>query len=301
MTGGRVTVSSEMIDTAEDLRQLGLAKVRENAVEESIELFDRALAVAGDDEARELISINKAYSLLRMEKSGPEVQLLPRIVMRRGNLRHVVLAAYGLQRKFVTEKDYRKASSYARIALEAAGEIGNDGWKAAALVTLGNIAVFDSRSEEAIEFYVAALPLLSDSAEDSVTRAIIAGNVGYCRLLSGDTEGGVSQIHCAVDLLFAAGAEGHVAEPYIDLCMGYLEKGELEKARHFGELGLEKSTEVRQVRNAHYLLGEIAYKSGDTAKAEFHFDHLATHYPDFPHLKNLLFAIDLRKMVNFKL
>lgn len=294
-------MSSEMRVTAEDLRQLGLAKVRENLVEESLELFEQALALAEDDEARELITINKAFSLLKMEQSGPEVAILPRIVMRRGNLRHVVLAAYGLHQKFVTEKDYRKAGSYARIALDTACELGHDTWKAAAFVAMGNAAVYDSRPEEAVEFYESALPLLSSSAEDSVTRAFIAGNIGYCRLLCGDTDLGLKHVHEAVDLMFDAGTQGHIAEPYIDLCMGYLDKGDLEKAAHFGNLGLENATEVRQVRNAHYLLGEIAYKQGDTATAEFHFDHLATHYPDFPHLKNLLFAIDLRKMVNFKL
>ena len=33
----------------------------------------------------------------------------------------------------------------------------------------------------------------------------------------------------------------------------------------------------------------------------FHFDELSRFYPDFRHLKRLLFAIDLRKMVNLKL
>lgn len=294
-------MSSETKMTAEELRQLGLAKVRENLVEESLELFDQALAIVDDDEQRELITINKAYSLLRMETSGPEVQVLPRIVMRRRNLTHVYLAAYGLVQKFYNERDCRKAESYGRIALEAAENLEHAGWKAAALVSLGNIAVLDSRSQEAVEYYEAAGPLLDESAADSLTRAMIAGNIGYCRLIAGDTEAGLESIHCAVELMFSAGAEGYAAEPFLDLCMGYLDKGELDKAAHYGELGLERATEVRQVRNAHYLLGEIAYKSGNTEKAEYHFDHLATHYPDFPHLKNLLFAIDLRKMVNFKL
>ena len=51
----------------------------------------------------------------------------------------------------------------------------------------------------------------------------------------------------------------------------------------------------------HYLLGEVAYKMGDISLAEFHFDKLAAFYPDFRHLKSLLFAIDLRSMVNIKL
>jgi tetratricopeptide (TPR) repeat protein len=75
----------------------------------------------------------------------------------------------------------------------------------------------------------------------------------------------------------------------------------LERARHFGEAALELASEPRQIRNAHYLLGEVAYKSGDIELAEFHFDKLAAFYPDFRHLKTLLFAIDLRAMVNLKL
>ena len=43
---------------------------------------------------------------------------------------------------------------------------------------------------------------------------------------------------------------------------------EFEKARSYGETGLELACEPRQVRNAHYLLGEAAYKSGDVEAAE---------------------------------
>ena len=59
--------------------------------------------------------------------------------------------------------------------------------------------------------------------------------------------------------------------------------------------------EPRQVRNAHYLLGEVAYKAGDVETADFHFGELARQYPEFRNLKSLLFAIDLRSMVNFRL
>jgi hypothetical protein len=45
----------------------------------------------------------------------------------------------------------------------------------------------------------------------------------------------------------------------------------------------------------------VAYKSGDVETAGFHFDELARHYPEFRNLKSLLFAIDLRSMVNFRL
>src|SRR5205807_7393689 len=93
----------------------------------------------------------------------------------------------------------------------------------------------------------------------------------------------------------------YLAEAYIDLCFGYLGLNNLERASHYGEAALKSATESRQIRNAHYLLGEVAYKMGDIELAEFHFDKLAAFYPEFRNLKSLLFAIDLRSMVNLKL
>jgi Tfp pilus assembly protein PilF len=91
------------------------------------------------------------------------------------------------------------------------------------------------------------------------------------------------------------------AEAYVDLCFGYLERGSYAQAQVYGEAALEIAKDPRQIRNAHYLLGEACYKAGDTEGASFHFDQLAQFYPQFRNLKNLLFAIDLRSMVNLKL
>lgn len=294
-------MSAEIINRVEDLRQQGLALLRANRLEDAVGLFDLALTLVDDDETRELITINRADVLFRMETSGPELNQLARIVMRRGSLRNVTLASYLLQRKFRNDGDFKKASLYARISLEAAQELEHQGWTSAALIALGNIAVYDSRPEEGIEFFKQALPLLGTSAEESVTRAIAVQNLGYCSVMVGEPVEGVRLLHEAIALMQASGAEGYAAESYLDLCLGYLDINDLENARHYGELGLETSTEVRQVRNAHYLLGEVALKSGDVESAEAHFEHLASHYPDFPNLKNLLYALDLRKMVNFKL
>jgi tetratricopeptide (TPR) repeat protein len=292
---------SAELDRIEQIRQLGLAKFRANEHEEAVALFDQALALVTDEETRELLTVNKAGALIFMSANGPEVQRLPQIIMRRRNPRLVLLAAYYLGKKHEDEKDFKRSGFYHSIAHEMAAELGDRGWLAATCVTLGNVAVFDSRTDDAIVHLEAALEMLEDSPEQAVTRAFAMQNLGYCRLVNDDIDAGVALIHQAVEQMQASGADKYAAESYIDLCMGYLEKGEYETARHFGEMGLEQATEVRQVRNAHYLLGEVAFKSGDVTLAEFHFDHLASHYPDFPNLKNLLYAIDLRKVVNFKL
>jgi tetratricopeptide (TPR) repeat protein len=285
----------------EILRQQGLERIRQNEPEEALPFFDQALAACRDDETAELVRINKSFALIALERfDAPEVRELPRIVLRRSNLRHVYLAAYRLSYRFRLENNLDRARHYGRICSEVASQLGEAEWLLDALTELGNIAVYDSRFEDAIEAYGGAMALLPGEGSE-FRRFFLLHNLGYSRLVSGDAREGVDLIHQAIEIMHRLGNSGYLAESYIDLCHGYLELGDLDQARHYGEMGLERLVEARQERNVHYLLGEIAYKSDDFSAAEHHFDHLATHYPDFPQLKNLLLAVDLRTMINWKL
>src|SRR6185295_14399020 len=74
----RVTMSeSELNNRIETLRQEALAKVRAEELEEALALYDEALGLAKDEEVRELITINKAETLIAVNRGGPEVQALP--------------------------------------------------------------------------------------------------------------------------------------------------------------------------------------------------------------------------------
>lgn len=294
-------MTGEEMNTAEQLRLEAMSLVRRNELEAALPLFDQAMELSNCEEQRELITINKAGVLISMEQGGAEVQALPRIVMRRRNPRHLHLAAYTLRRQYQQARELDRASFYARISLEAAQEIGSCELIAASQIAIGNICVFDSRCEEAIEQYESALAICRGVEELELTAAFALQNLGYCRLVVNETADGIALIHEAMELMIRSGADGFLAESFIDLCHGYLDLNELDQARTWGERGLAAATEVRQIRNAHYLLGEVAYKSSDIESAERHFGELARFYPDFPHLKDLLFAIDLRSMVNFKL
>ena len=99
-----------------------------------------------------------------------------------------------------------------------------------------------------------------EGVEESFSRVAILGNLGYNKLLVGETNEGLQLLHGAVDQIRAPHGK---ADAYIELCYGYGDLEQYETARHYGELGLELACEPRQVRNAHYLLGEAAYKMGD--------------------------------------
>jgi tetratricopeptide (TPR) repeat protein len=292
---------SELLTVAEETRRTALAKVRAGEVEEALQIYDVALELAQDEETRELITINKADAMIAIERSGPEVQALPTIVMRRRNLRHVYLAAYALVFKYRMEKELQRAGFYGQLALQTAEEANEPLWKIGALNELGSIYDIDSKFAEAIECGEQALALieqLDNPEEHTLAYSLALENLGASKLLNDEFEDGVALIEKALPSIASPMLK---AEAYVDLCFGYLGMENLERASHFGEAALEVATDSRQVRNAHYLLGEVAYKMGDIELAEFHFDKLAAFYPDFRHLKSLLFAIDLRSMVNLKL
>jgi len=294
-------MSNAARNSAEELRRCGLEAMRSGDYDRSIELFDQALGAATSDDARELITINKAGVLITLEKAGPEVQALAQIIMRRRNLRHVDLAAYWLQFKHRIEGDLKRAIFYGELALRAADEANEPTWRRPVLIELGTNYEMDSQIGKAIECLQEAIDITGESidkGEQEISMGYALENLGYCKLLQEKYDEGLRLIHRSLNFIHDRYA---LAEAYVDLCYGYLGKNELERSRMYGQKALDLAEEERQIRNTHYLLGEIAHQMHDTEKAEFHFNELARFYPGFRHLKDVLFAIDLRRMVNWKL
>lgn len=286
---------------AEALRKEAFTLVRAEKYEAAVELYDLALKLATDEETRELISINKAHALIATGREGSEVTALPAILMRRRTPHNSFLAAYALVLKHRLNEDLQRAAFYGQLAAEIGRENDEPSWLIPALNELGIIYETDSHFEKAIACFEEALELLetvADDGERSFVRTAILQNLGYNKLLVGETQCGLDMIHSVIDRVQVPST---LADSYIDLCYGYLDLEKWDEARKYGEVGLELAVDPRQVRNAHYLLGEASYKAGDIPAAEYHFGELAKFYPEFHNLSNLLFAIDLRRVVNFKL
>jgi tetratricopeptide (TPR) repeat protein len=291
----------QAVSRVEELRLAALGRVRLGDYEEALGLYDQALALPSDEDTAELLIINKADALIALERSGPEVNELPRVIMRRRSVRHVYLAAYALQYKYRLENDLKRALFYGQLALRTAEEANEPSWRRIVLLELGNIYELDSQIGTAIECFEESLAIGEESRENrdrDLSHAYAVENLGYCKLLEGKIDDGLAYVHEALEMLTDPIGR---AEAYVDLCYGYVERGSYAQARVYGEAALAIAKEPRQIRNAHYLLGEACYKAGDTTAASFHFDELAKFYPQFRNLKNLLFAIDLRSMVNLKL
>lgn len=285
----------------EELRQTALAKFRAGELEEAVDIYDRALSIAEDDETRELITINKADAMIALERSGPEVQALASIVMRRRNARHTFLAAYALLFKHRLAADPKRAIFYGHIAHDVAEEAVQPFWRLGALNELGIVYEMDSQFERAIECFEDALSIIDsvqDEAAQSFSRIAIVSNLGYNKMMNGATAEGIALMETVLDQIEDPRSR---SDAFIELCYGYLDLGQFETAREHGEEGLRLAVLPRQVRNAHYLLGDVAFKMGDDDAAEYHFDELSRFYPEFRNLKHLLYAVDLRSMINLRL
>jgi tetratricopeptide (TPR) repeat protein len=283
-----------------ELRQSGLDAMWQGRFDEAIETYDAALAVAETDDVRELIAIGKAEALMAAEREGAEINALPEIVIRRRSPRHVYMAAALLMRRF-SETDRRRALFYGEIARQATIELGDAFAQATVLNSLGIVLTIESRFGTAIETYDEALAALArvEGRMDEVTRArrLVVGGLGGAKVLAGEhTEG----IHLLLGILPELTNDYYRAEALLDVCYGYLELERLEEAEYMGLEALDLAMESRQTRNANHLLGEIMVRSKRFEEADRYFSVVAGFYPQYPNVKELLLAVDLSSVVNWK-
>jgi len=283
------------------LCDLGLQEMWRGEIEPAITQYDRALEVCESDETRELITIRKAEALVSCEREGAEVSALPMIVMRRRSPRHVYLAANTLLRRYCESSDRQKAIFYGEIARQAAAQLDDPFARASVLNNLGITLAADSKFTQAIEVLEEGLQqmaLLADGRDDHRSlHAAILGNLGGARVLSGKFAEGVALLEVAVQQL---DDDYSVVEACLDLCFGYLELGRYELAEFYGRSALESAAIPRQVRNANHLMGELCVRTERYDESDAYFDVVAKFYPDFRNVKQLLMAVDLCSVVNWK-
>jgi tetratricopeptide (TPR) repeat protein len=283
------------------LCESGLQQMWNGAAEAAIETYDRALAVAETDEVRELVTIRKAEALIAAEQEGPEITSLAAIVMRRRSQRHVYLAAYALMRRFADQEDRKRALFYGDIARTAADEMEDPFARVTALNGVGVVLVIESRFTEAIELFDQGLAIIALEPDPNerltMMRSLILGNLGGAKVLSGDYDEGIVLLESVLPLM---DEDYLIAECCLDLCFAYTELGKYRTAERFAQRALNLATVRRQVRNANHLLGEICMRTGRYDQADSYFDTVASYYPDFKNVKQLLVAVDLCAVVNWK-
>jgi tetratricopeptide (TPR) repeat protein len=287
----------------EELRSRGERAIQAGHLEEAAEILDQALAWAreqGDQRLEDLAVCNRSAVVIELGRGDSELPRLREILLRNSDPAGCRIAAYNIARHYELTKNYKKALFYARITRDRSESLGRRDWLASSYNLIGNTLLAESFVEEACVEYEKALELIPD--EPSVARAQILDNLGYCRVLQGRTEEGYTLLYDSLRWLRRLGARRHEISARLDLCFAHLETGRYRHACRQGTLALRLAESLQDrdsVKNALYLLGEMANLSEDVSTARGYFTRLhRDFYPEAGYLPEFLLAVDVRKLVN---
>ena len=287
----------------EELKQEWHQAVQAGRFEEALEILDRVLPWALEQEDSRLIDFvicDRAAVAIELGRGAAEIPRLREILVRNADATNCRMAAYDIARFYELKRDYKKALFYARIARDRSEVLGRRDWLASSCNLMGNTLLAESLVPQATEQYERALSLTPD--EPSVARGMILDNLGYCRILEGKHDDAYRLLYQSLRLFRRLGLEIYEIPPRLDLCFLHIETGRYGHALRQGERALELAERLGEadfLKNALYLVGEVENLRGNLDAARARFRRLQQEFfPDASYLPGFLLAVDVRKLVN---
>jgi len=287
----------------EEIRSRGQRALDAGQMEEAVAILQSAvdLAVAqGDARLIDVTRCNRAAAMVELGRGAGEVPQLREILVRNSDAVSCRIAAYTIARHYELTKNYKKALFYARLTLDRSRVIGRGDWLASSHNLMGNTLLAESFVDEASAEYEQALELVTE--EPSQARARILDNLGYCRILQRRYREGYRLLYGSLKLFRQLGTRKYEIVPRLDLCFSHLETGRYRLAQRQGSVALALAESIgdgEAMKNALYLLGEVANLMGESHAATGYFTRLHREFfPQAEYLPGFLMAVDIRKMVN---
>ena len=297
----------------EELRERGWKAMTRGDVKTACLEYEEALEVAREclDEDPDVVDkaeVNLALARVQAHEDEKAERGLREVLLRSTNNEVIRVAAQCLAKILSHRNEHEKAHRFARLALEKATELGQPLQIFSCRTLLGLLYLNQSYLDESLEHYEAALALLEEHpldepGEQAYYWALTTDNIGYVLVLQGALDEGLLRLEAAHERARNLGITDLVAEIATDLCFVHLRRDELDEARRHGEAALAMAEEHGYDffrRNCYYLLGEVASRSGEDAKADEYFGRLAEFYPQFAFLGDFLREYDISSMINLK-
>jgi tetratricopeptide (TPR) repeat protein len=288
-------------------RERALAEAAKDAgrLREALAHYSAALAAARRGGPAELVDralCAEAALAIELGDVDSPIPALREILLRNGNPESCSLAARAIARAYELRKDYRKSLFYAQIARDRAQQAGSRERLAAANNQIGNAQLGQSFFAEAAESYHRAIA--SIPPERTEWRLICSANLAYCALLKGRLRDGLRGLYAVLREARRSSLPRLEMMARVDLCYAFLELERYAVAERYGKRGLQLAEwigEVDWVKNALYLLGQVAVLRGDEARARELFGELQRRfYPDQAYLSDFLVTVDVRPLINLR-
>jgi len=294
----------------EDHRRRAEAAFAAGDVETALQIWQQAEREAGrrgDPERADLAFCNQAAILIDLERGDQCLPRLKRILLGSGRPRARWMASYYTGMALYMATKLGEAMAYARRALSFADELGERAPKAATTNLVGNIAVLDSRFDEAEEAYRTALEAYEGlEGYHRSMASLVRDNLGYVLMCTDRLGAGIQLCDQSRRELELQKATHLLPQPLQDLCYGHLLNGSLKEARLHGERGLELALETEDrlvVKNILFLLAETAVREGDRFRARRFLTELVRCYPEVgpdEDIIDVFLDVDLTRVVNLR-
>ncbi len=288
-------------------RERALAEAAKDAgrLREALDHYSAALAAARRHGPAELVDralcAEAALAIELGDVDGP-IPSLREILLRNANPESCSIAARAIARAYELRKDYRKSLFYAQIARDRAQQAESAERLAAAYNQIGNAQLGQSFFEPAAESYHRALASIPQGRTE--WRLICSVNLAYCALLKGRVRDGLRSLYAVLREARRHALPRLEMMARVDLCYAFLELERYAAAERYGKRGLalaEQIGEVDWVKNALYLLGQVAVLRGDEPHARTLFGDLQRRfYPQQNFLCDFLVSVDVRPLVNLR-
>lgn len=287
----------------DELREIWQRELEAGRLEAAVEVIDEACRWAeehGSRDQQDLGLCNRAAVAVELRQGDRYVPRLRQILVAGGDAVNARLAAYNIGRYYELTKDFKKALFYARIARDRSLLIGRDEWLASSHNQVGSALLAESRVAEATAEYEKALALMP--ADSRTWRARILDNLGYCRVLQGRVNEGFALLYQSLHILRRCGARRYELSTRLDLSFAHLQSHRLRHARRHAERALalaREADEADSIKNALFLLGEVASVAGDDEEAAHWFGLLQRDFfPDAAYLSGFLQAVNVCGLIN---
>ena len=294
----------DTIDYFHHLRQKIRAEIASGRLDAALELCDEAIEWArelGSTEDLDHAICNRAGILIARGEGDGAVSDLRRILMRSATPSSSFHAAHAISVYHELRQESVKGLFYARLAVSHSEKADSAEFLSSACNKLAILLATDSEFAEASDNFRRAL---ANSAEgDSLQRALILANLGYCLSVQEELPEGFDLLFRSLRMMNRLGIEAWQRIPRLGLTFAYLEVDRPAAARRHGRRALDISEKAegcdQHVKHALYLLGETEKQAGHEEKAYELFCGLQDRfYPDEPFVVDLLMATDTRKLVN---
>jgi tetratricopeptide (TPR) repeat protein len=285
--------------------QLAEAAKESGSLQSALIHYTASLAAAereGDEELVDRAFCNRAALAIALGKEEDPLPRLRAILLRNRSQVNAFLAANTIARACELRREHGKGLFYARIAKERAAALGRAEWLATASNQIANLLLAESNFEHAAATYREALALVPDNGGPRQLAYTV--NLGYCELVLGHFPLGLSRLYGCLRTARRNRWTRLESAARIDLCYGNLELGRYEAAERHGRRGLALAETIGEsdwIKNALYLLGEVAVLAGSTSRGYAWFHELQRRfYPTQPGLPDLLLSVDIRKLINLR-